>query len=310
MPYFNYRPIAAASRWERRAFAHHWWRLYASDRRWTPPEYRALLTGLDPGKNAHLARMAPQFVHVEALYRRVRRDQGDLLQAEIQPALLEEPLATAVFQKDPRRHDHTATLSLCHCANDADGLDHLLAYAAEQLATDGFYRLVGPTGLYPHVEAGILLDYWDQAPPQGTPYNPPYLPELLQSRFRPLATSQLYALPVPPEPQPAPAAAVQLRPLPLAELAQALLPVWQTAVATPHFPPPDAIEVHALLRWLRPSSLSGWLAEQDGMPVGFVLLQPDFGPRLRQARGGRGWWRYAWLAATRSRPAAQGRLLA
>jgi ribosomal protein S18 acetylase RimI-like enzyme len=74
------------------------------------------------------------------------------------------------------------------------------------------------------------------------------------------------------------------------------------------FPPPDAAEATFLLRWLG-RSVSGWLVEDKGQPVGFVLVQPDEGARLRQAGGAKAWGWRLWWWLNKGQRVENGRLL-
>jgi GNAT superfamily N-acetyltransferase len=310
--YFNHVSQIAKGRWDRRRFVAQWWRLYAGDTRWVPPYYPTLRRELEPTHNSHIARMAPVLLHVEALLRDKRSAQHGhgLMRPLPTPVLLEQPVAAAVALLDPRRKDGTAYLTLLHCVNDPLSLSRLLDHAAEALWTRGCRRLIGPTGLSPHLGTGLLQDWWDELPPLHSPYDPPYMPEIVGSAMETLGRSRLYHLEIPPERPPTPSGPAQLRPLEPARLATEFLPLL--AAACPPWadlPPPDAEEAAFILRWVGRWPLHGWLAQVEGQPVGFVLLQPDLAPALRRARGGRSLLRRLWLAWASRRPARQGRLL-
>jgi GNAT superfamily N-acetyltransferase len=170
--------------------------------------------------------------------------------------------------------------------------------------------MIGPIGLSPHLGSGLLQDHWNIIPPLHTPYNPPYLPEIAAAALRVRSSGRLFYLPILPTPAPSPvspATLVSLAPhrlgTDLLELLAAACPRWLD------FVPPDVPEAEFLLQSLALWPLRGWLAEIDGEPVGFVLLQPDLALRLRRAGGGRNpfWW--LWLRWARNRPVRQGRLL-
>lgn len=308
MPYFNYRIETAATEWERRNFLQAWWRIYGGDRRWTPPPYRRLRRELNPARNAHLARLDPLFVHVEAFYRRAESDAHSPLAAGPINSLSERPLATTALLRDPRRRDGTAYLGLYHAANEEESTDHLLSYLVDQLLDAGCSRLVGPTGLSPYLGAGALQDRWDLYPPLHTPYNPPYLPELLEQSLRPFRRGRLYhAEATAPTAVAGPATLLPLAP---GRLADDLLPLLAAASENrTGFAPPDAAEAAFLLRWWG-VGLFGWLAAVDDEPVGFLLLQPDWGPQLRRAGGGRTLLWSLWLRLRRKAAVTAGRVLA
>lgn len=324
MSYFNYHTqtfdALAASGWERREFVHAWWQIYAGDRRWTPPNYRALGWALNPAHNPHLARLRPTLVYVDALQRTGLVDPLGSGQAQPQtmplPSLFEKTIAAAVLLRDPRARDirgrnKTAYLALFQTANDSEGVERLLDYAQEKAAAEGYSRLLLPTGLSPHLGTGMQQDHWDLWPPLHTPTNPPYVPDLFDDWLHPVQTTRLFHAAVPPELADPPTGPARLIPFEPQWLAADLLPllVAATEPTAALFPAPDAKEARFLLRWLGVKTLIGRLAEVDGEPVGFVLLQPDDAGRMRRANGGRPLrWR-AWLVATWRRPVRQGRLL-
>jgi GNAT superfamily N-acetyltransferase len=218
---------------------------------------------------------------------------------------------------DPRRRDDTATLSLLSVANDVESLERLLSIAQEQAFARGRSRLVGPVALSPHLGYGALLDHFNQTPPLHTPYNSPYLPEVLDAVFERVQTARLYhvALSGPLEAIDGPA---NLRPLSLEDDAKGL-PYLLTALddsaddnlsGSEEFPRPDAAEAAFLLSWWRIAPSLGWVAEIEGQAVGFVLLQPDLAAALRRAAGGRTpWWRL-WWQWRRTQPTVNGRIVA
>jgi GNAT superfamily N-acetyltransferase len=280
-----------------------WWRIVAADPYWVPPPYVALRRALDPNRNSHLARLNPLLVHAEALPRR---------QGGFSSATFEVPVAAAAALGDPRRRDGTAYLALLHCINDTTSLERLILYLAESLAARGYRRVLAPTGLSPHLGTGLLQDHWNSVPPLHTPYNPPYLPEIAGSVLRARSRSQLFFLEVPAEP-PAKLPGkmfATLRPLDVRRLAVDLLPLL-VAACPPwlDFAPPDRAEASFLLSWLGQWPSQGWIAQVDAEAVGFILIQPDLGPGLRRAKGGRNpIWRL-WLAWASRRPVRHGRVL-
>jgi GNAT superfamily N-acetyltransferase len=296
MPYFNYRlhavDVEIAGRWGRREFLHAWWTIYRDDRRWTPPEYSRLRRELDPRRNDHLARLAATLIHVDALHRtgvsRSRTDQQEIPLTSV----FERPLAAAMAVIDPRRRGQTAHLALPNLANDGEAFDRLYYHLVEMLSEKNYHRVVGPVGLSPHLDSGMLVDGWNEWPPLHTPSNPPYTPELVERRLRTLQTGHLYHAAVPPRPTPMPPGPASVRLFNPARLATDLRPLLVAATDNPvaGFPPPDETEATFILRQLRPKTLTGLLAEIDYVPVGFLLLGPDTAGRLRAARGGRALW--------------------
>jgi ribosomal protein S18 acetylase RimI-like enzyme len=307
--YFNYTNHVAEGWWERRDFIQRWWRIHASDSRWTPPHYGTLRQAINSGRNPYLAQRSPLLLHLEALPRRVAPD-STASGTGFAGALMEEPVATGVILIDERRQDATAYLGLMHSVNDGEALERLVGAAMEKLWAAGCQRIIGPTGLSPHLQSGVLQNFFHIAPPLHKPYNPPYLPELMESVLHPFATSRLYWMATPAElPREEPLLA-EIVPLELARLSSELRPLLVAACeANGDFPPPDADEAAFLLRWVQVWPLIGWLAQVEGKPVGFVLLQPDLTDSVRRAHGGRNLLWRLWLGWRSKRPVRAGRLL-
>jgi ribosomal protein S18 acetylase RimI-like enzyme len=197
-----------------------------------------------------------------------------------------------------------------HCANDAESMERLLYYLAEPLRARGYRKIIGPTGLSPHLGSGLLQDYWNITPPLHTPYNPPYLPEISGHVWQARSSGRLYHLPVPSRPRSGPAAPATLTLLNPERLITDLLPLLASACPLwLDFTSPDAKEAAFLLRWLRQGPLWGWLACVGAQPAGFILLQPDLSPRLKLTGGGYNPLTRLWLAWTVRRPVQRGRIL-
>jgi ribosomal protein S18 acetylase RimI-like enzyme len=203
-----------------------------------------------------------------------------------------------------------AYLALLHCANDRDSFNRLFDVAAEQLLARGYRTVVGPTGLSPHLGSGLLQDYWNLIPPLHTPYQPPYLPEIISDSLRPKSRSQLYHLAIPaepPSPHPGLAQLTRFNPTRLSTdlllLLVAACPPWGDFAA------PDKDEAAFMLRWVSRWPLYGWLAEVNERPVGFILLQPDLASILRQTKGGRHLLWRLWFNWASHKPSQRGRIL-
>lgn len=310
MAYFNYRTYPADSWWEKRTFIHKWWQLQRQDRRWVPPVYATLRRAINAKPTAHLARCTLVPLYLEALPQRTS-SRG------VAGAYWEEPVAAAVLCFDPRQTDGAAYLALLSCRNDEEALDRLLGAALEEAGHAGYHTLIGPTGLSPWLQSGLLENYFHVTPPLHTPYNPPYLPELMASSLSPWQESVLLHLALSPAPRslamantaPSPAG-VDLRPLAPQSDWATLLPLWQIAcAAVGDYPAPDALEIAFLQSWLAQWPCAGWVAEVRGTAVGFVLLQADLGPAVRRANGGRNPLWQSWLQLRSRQRASAGRLL-
>ncbi len=300
--YFNFGLHTAVSPWERRAFLAYSQRIYGRDSRWIPPEASKIHSAIDPERNPHLARLNPQLIYFDGLRRQEKPLAGPGL------TMFETPLVTGILLQDPRRHDRTAHLAHLHCANSPEAFLVFQDNLIEELTRRGIRRLLGPTGLSPHLASGALESHWNLPPPQHTPYNPPYLPEILARRMQPLAQSMLFHYEVPQQ-QPFPSKTqATLQPVRPGQLSSQLLPVLAAACHNPAgFAPPDALEANFWQRWLGPQ-LRGWAAWIDNEPVGIVLLLPDLAAQLRRFKGGRGLWRLGFTAV-KNRPVQSGRVL-
>lgn len=305
--YFNYTRHIADGWWDRRSFLHKWWRLHALDSRWAPPHYPLLWRALVKAPLPDPATPPPLLCHLEALPRRRRHPESG--SPHFAGALMEELVAATVLLTNPQRAPGIACLGLLHSVNHLEPIERLWGEISELLWALGCRRVIGPTAVSPYLPAGALQNYFHVIPPLHTPYNPPYLPDLIASILEPVQQTSLFSLPVPTEVTPAMGPA-QLTPLAPERLADDLNLLFAAgSVAPAGLPPPGPAEIRSLLQWLLIWPLYGWLATIDDAPVGFVLLQPDLAPSIRLARGGRNWaWRL-WLQWRSGRPVRAGRLL-
>ncbi len=308
--YFNYSTFWPGNWWERRSFVHAWWRIYNGDRRWAPPAYGALARVLTNGSHPLYMRLAAQPLYLEALPRRDGPSAFNPHAPVSAGVAFEEPVAAAILQFDRRRDDDAASLGLLRCANDEETLERLLGKAFEHAAEQGSSQLIGPTGLLPAWQPGVLLTHFDRTPPWHTPYNPPYAGDLFGAVMEPWLETTLYTATLP-EKLPAALAPAAIEPLPLGRLAGDLLPLLAAALRLDDaFPACDALEGQTLLDWLQTTvAPQAWLATVEGAPAGFVLLQPDLAPLLQRSGGGRGWLGRGYLALRKGARTGAGRLL-
>jgi GNAT superfamily N-acetyltransferase len=308
--YFNYTVHYPEGRWERRAFLHKWWRLYAGDRRWAPPHYPTLWRSLQPARNPYLVQRKSLPIYLEALPRRRPQQAGLGEGVGLGGAFMEEPVAAALLLSACAAEGGVAYLGLLQCVNDLESLERLWGELSQHLWERGCQRVLGPTGLSPHLSSGALQNFFHVVPPLHTPYNPPYLPELLEGVWDPVQTSRLYHVAIPGEAPAVASSSVRLSPFAAPRLAADLFVLFQTACAgSNNLPPLDRVEAAFLLDWLQTWPLVGWLAEVDEQPVGFILLQPDLAHRMLRAGGGRNWGWRLWLKWRSRQPVREGRLL-
>lgn len=306
MHYINHDLIRAESWLERRAFVHRWAEIGLRDRRWTPPLFFKLRPALG---DAHMRRvLATCFRFTAVGLERKQTFQGHPAQTMPIAPLIEETVATAVFQLDPRRTDRTAHFSLFRTINDRSSLRLFMDSVGEHLREAGSFRVLGPFGLSPHLERGVLHTHWDTSHPVYTAYNQPFMPELMDGVLRPFATQHLYTLPI--NPTHAPSNSIELTQFDPQRLATDLLPLFQIACQNRlGVPLPDEAEAAFILRLLLHDQLMVWGALLNGRIVGFMLLQPDDGAARRRARGGKLLWQVGLYHLLRRRPTARGRLL-
>ncbi len=312
--YFNYTTYLPNSWWERRSFLHAWWRLYAGDRQWAPPVYTALSRLVRTADNPLYVRLSTQMLYMEALPRRDSANTyatNTTMNAPVGASMtFEEVVSATLIQIDRRREDDAAYLGLLRCANDEETLERLLGKAFEQVAEQGCSLLIGPTGILPGWNPGALVNHYHRRPPWHTPYNPPYVGELLASIMEPWLETELYTLEVPADLPPSPhrgcagatgAAAPGRRP---------------AAAARGKHPPGRSISGVRPARSGDPDRLAAggappeaWLATVDGTPVGFIMLQADLAPLLQRTGGGKRWLQRGYLALRRYPRMTAGRLL-
>lgn len=309
MTYFNYSTFWPDGWWSQRSFLRAWRSIYASDPRWVPPDYAAMrwLTLRSASPLWREERAQP--LYLEALPHRSTASTSGLGQPLLAGAVFEEPVAATILHYAPEHVGGTAFLGLLHCVNDEDVLERLLYTAYEAASMIGCTRMVGPVGVIPAWESGALASHFHVIPPQHTPYNPPYLPDLLASVMTPILETALYDLPArggeggPPGP-------AQIEPLTSKRIDASLAPLVAAALV-PHAEANDVSprDLEILHRWFDALPVAGWLASVKGETVGILLAQPDHAAFMRSARGGRRFPLRLYRLWERWQRPARGRLL-
>jgi len=311
--YINFYQHEGNGWWGRRTFLRKWRRIYADDQRWLPPYYPALVRALQPG-NEHLERLNAQPIYLEALPRsQPRTERGQTSQMTphgMMGSLMEEPVAATVVMSDPRRRDRTGYLALLQVVNSQESLERLLDSVLERLWKEGIARVIGPTGLTPHLQSGVLQNHFNSIPPLHTAYNPPYLPELMDRVMHPIQTTHLYHIDPATSVADQPTTDLEIEAVDMVTSKQSILSILEAVCdESALFPAPDPAELQFLLDWVGPGPLSGWIAHKNGQAVGAALVQPDGAGSFRRARGGANpLWRM-WLNWHTHRPTKAGRLL-
>ena len=311
--YFNYHSHIANGYWDRRTFLRRLWRIYADDPRWTPPAFSTLQRANQPKRYAYIYRASPELLSVEALRRSSRRmtvtnSSSGAIGAS--GSIFETPVAAVALMADPRRADRTTYLGLFRFVNDDEVLDQLLDILTEQLWRSGCRRIVGPSGLSPRLQSGVLRDSFDRPPPLGTPYNPPYMHELLDQAMHPLYHSHLFHIGLSDGIESEGAGPAELKQSTPSRYSDELL--WLFAQAFGHddnTPQVDRAEAIFLIDWIQSWPCEFWLATIDDEAVGFLVLQPDLSSMVRRTNGGRNplWKPLIWFQ--QKRPTHSGRLV-
>ncbi len=282
--YFNYTTFRPDGYWSRRSFVRAWWRLNARDRRWVPPDFPTFVRHVEHGANdPDLRHLRSQPIYMEALPRRSTGGGNDAHVGGL-GAVFEEPVAATIVQVDAQPQACTAYLSFLHCANDEETMERLLGKVMEHAAMANCTQFIGPTGPIPQWNSGALQNFFQLTPPMHTPYDPPYVPDLLASMMEPFYTTTLYHVPVPAVLPTAPAPA-RIVPLALDTLASDLMDLLDEALAHHDvYSKLDESAIAVLVRWLGAFPVHGWVAYLDDVPVGFVAVQARSfrpGPQIR-----------------------------
>ena len=208
------------------------------------------------------------------------------------------------------------------CADDPEAARGLLDTVAAALRGRGLAHAVGPVNLSTHDEVGALVEGFDSPPMLLSPYNPRYLPALIEGAgYTARADYQSYRWL--PAMGLAPAAARILRAARRgAGRGVSVRPVdprrWEEECRGLHelynasfeavwgFVPMSWDEFRVRAEQFRPFLAPELVhvAEMDGRPVGFGLALPDANEALRPLRGRL--WPFGWLRLLRALPRVRG----
>jgi len=224
--------------------------------------------------------------------------------------------ASTDSQFQSRWEERTGFFGFFECEDDAEAARALLDAAAAALKGRGLDLALGPVNLSMHDESGVLVDGFDTPPKVLSPYNPRYVPTLLEAagcRPRLEFCSYLWT----PAQQPHAAAQslleasrrsgrVRVRPVNLARFedeCRLLLDLYNDSFRDLWgFVPMSADEFRARAKSFRPFLNPELILvlEVDGRAEGFCLALPDIHAALRPLRGRL--WPFGWLHLMRAAP--------
>jgi GNAT superfamily N-acetyltransferase len=296
---------AVSGRHDERAFVAFPYALYAADELWVAPLPGEERARWDERRNPALrGRWTRRY-----LARRDGRVVGRVAAIE-DPAFAERWLPGSGF------------FGFFECADDPEAARGLLEAAAAALRGRGLRHALGPVNLSTHDEVGALVEGFDSPPMLLSPYNPRYLPALIEGAGYTARTDYrsyrwLPAMGL------APAAARIVRAAERgAGRAVTLRPVdprrWDEECRVLHdlynasfdavwgFVPMSWDEFRARAEQFRPFLAPELVrvAEADGYAAGFGLALPDANEALRPLRGRL--WPLGWLRLVRALPRVRG----
>lgn len=255
-----------------------------------------------------------------------RREEAALFDPRRNPTLAHTEAARWVALRDgrpvgriaafaPREPAGTGHFGFFESPDDPEVVRALLGTAEGWLRLRGRQRAIGPVGITPRDQIGLLVDGFDRPAALLTPYNPPYYPGLLEAAgYRPILNLRAYAW----RPdmvdtrgmiglgtQIAARGALQIRSVDPDRLeSEALLIARLLNQAFQHvwgYIPISDAEALAIAAHLAPvldPSLC-LIALRRGEPCGVAITVPDVNWLFRRI-GGR-WWPFGWLVALRWR---------
>jgi ribosomal protein S18 acetylase RimI-like enzyme len=303
--FFNFHRFEAEGWWGRRAFLGRWWRVNRRDRRWTPQNYSVIYRAIVRGSEEAVARFSPSLITLEALMRNSQSSgyPGSILSGPSN----EQCVGLVAPLLDDRGEEPVVWLTLFNSANDSDVMERLLGIASE--AHSGV-RLIGPASLTPRLSSGVLLDHFHIVPPLNSPYNPPYVAELLEGVLEPYAYDRMWLLDVGAHSKlKGGASEARIERIDAGTLCVDLLPLLHSSWEPLAGEPPDASEVEFALRLWQGPPLLLWCAYVGESAVGYLLAQADEGRFMRRTDGGRTVRGRAWQLLRGSGHASAGRVL-
>lgn len=263
-------------------FLHLPWRIYRGDPHWVPPllfEQRQLLKGQHPFFEKSQIRL---FLASKD------RDVVGRIAAILDHQFLESHQEPYGF------------FGFFECLDDATVTEGLLGAAGEFLKGKGMRAIRGPVNPSMNAPCGLLIEGFTSAPAFLMPYNPVTYQDLLERAGCRKAKDLLaYTLQIWTEPPPkvlrgaeeARRRGIQVRPVVLKNLGEEIQifrelfnAAWERNWG---FTPMTQAEAQWMAKHLKPLILPSLtlIAEAEGIPVGFLMLLPDYNQALKHLNG-------------------------
>ncbi len=276
---------------EKKAFIEVPWRIYEGVPQWVPPLWREMAEKIDSERNPIFERLDAQFyialVHGEPVGR----------------------ISAHIDRLYNEFHDErTGFFGFFECIHSQLVAQRLLEKACGWLYERGMTRVLGPMSYNMNEECGLLVEGFDQQPTLMMPYNPPYYAEYIEKTgFEKAKDLLAYTIDLTQKDVQNEAVSLQQRAKKMSQRAiekgysarsvnladfdaevDRLRSIYEEAWgANWGFSPLTENEFRALARELKHvvEPQLGVMVEQEGEPVAFGLILPDFNQALKAANG-------------------------
>ncbi|MFQ5989662.1 MAG: GNAT family N-acetyltransferase [Candidatus Methylomirabilales bacterium] len=263
-------------------FLHLPWRIYRGNPHWVPPllfEQRQLLTGKHPFFEKSQIRLFLARKGGEAVGRIAAILDHKFLESQQEPC---------------------GFFGFFECLNDGAVTEGLFGAVAEFLKGKGMQAIRGPVNPSMHAPCGLLIEGFDTPPTFLMPYNPTTYQDLLEGAGCRKAKDLLaYTLQIWTEPPPkvlrageeARRRGIQVRPVVLKRLGAEIQifrelynAAWERNWG---FTPMTQAEARWMAKQLKPLIVPSLtlIAEAERMPIGFLMLLPDYNQALKHLNG-------------------------
>jgi hypothetical protein len=237
-----------------------------------------------------LSQKNPFFQHAEAKYF-LAEDRGKTVGR----------IASIVNRRHTEFHNEkTGFFGFFESVRDPEVSGRLLDAAAHELRMKGMETMRGPMNFSTNEECGLLIEGFDSAPMLMTPYNPPYYSDLME-RYGMRKIKDLYAYiydvqETPPEKVTRVAAiaerrGIRVRPILKNKFHEEMLvfkevynSAWEKNWGFIPLTDPELYYLGERLKQIVVPELT-LIAEDQGKPIGFMGMVPDFNSVLRHMQG-------------------------